>query len=149
MFPPQLEQATRTFFLSAILLSRQVGFLGFGARSQLASTVSVRSWVGWGGWSVGLVLSCPVCLSVGLSVCLSVLCPWLAQATPCPFGACSVLCARRSWDAFDDNVDDDDDDDDVPDDHAAIACQYSVGWGGLVLGAFSSYKGKMLPVFAR
>ena len=149
MFPPQLEQATRTFFLSAILLSRQVGFLGFGARSQLASTVSVRSWVGWGGWSVGLVLSCPVCLSVCLvclSVCLSVLCPWLAQATPCPFGACSVLCARRSWNAFADNVDDDDD---VPDDHAAIACQYSVGWGGLVLGAFSSYKGKMLPVFAR
>ena len=32
---------------------------------------------------------------------------------------------------------------------APIACQYSVGSGGLVLGAFSSYKGKMLPVFAR
>ena len=30
---------------------------------------------------------------------------------------------------------------------APIACQYSVGSGGLVLGAFSSYKGKVRPVF--
>ena len=76
-FSTKLEQATRTF-LSAIFMSRQVGFYIF----SLGASLPIQCRCAYGGGGVwGLVWShpvCPVCLSVCLSVFLLAAC---AEAT--------------------------------------------------------------------
>ena len=82
--PPQLVQDTRTFFRVCHLIVQAGRLLGFGARSQLASTVSVRLSVGGfpGSGLVGRVWSVQsVCLSVLLSAACAEATGWRVERT--------------------------------------------------------------------